>query len=240
MSDNTVLNPGEGGDVIASDDIGGVKFQRIKLTLGGDGVNGGDVASDNPMPVALQAGSSVTVSGSVPVTQSGVWSVGRAWNLSSAADSVTVAGTLAATQSGAWDVRNITGTVSLPTGAATAAKQLPDNHQVTVSNFPATQAVTQSGAWDIRNVTGTVSLPTGAATAAKQLPDNHQVAVSNFPANQSVSVLNQLVPTAFNAINLTYNGDGSIATVTYKQGATTVATLTLGYTAGNLTSVVRT
>lgn len=39
---------------------------------------------------------------SVQAVQSGAWAVG---------------------QSGVWDIRNITGTVSLPTGAATAAKQ---------------------------------------------------------------------------------------------------------------------
>lgn len=51
MADNTQLNSGSGGDVIASDDIGpGVKYQRVKLTLGADGVNDGDVASGNPMP----------------------------------------------------------------------------------------------------------------------------------------------------------------------------------------------
>jgi hypothetical protein len=51
MADNTQLNSGSGGDVIASDDIGpGVKYQRVKVTLGADGVNDGDVASGNPMP----------------------------------------------------------------------------------------------------------------------------------------------------------------------------------------------
>lgn len=53
MADNTTLNTGTGGDVIASDDIGpGVKYQRVKVTLGADGVNDGDVASGNPMPVS--------------------------------------------------------------------------------------------------------------------------------------------------------------------------------------------
>jgi hypothetical protein len=55
----------------------------------------------------------------------------------------------------------------LPTGAATAANQLPNNHQVTVSN--ASIAVTAAA----------LPLPTGAATAALQLPNNHQVTVSN-------------------------------------------------------------
>lgn len=52
MADNTTLNAGTGGDVIASDDISGVKFQRVKLTVGADGVNDGDVASGNPLPVS--------------------------------------------------------------------------------------------------------------------------------------------------------------------------------------------
>jgi hypothetical protein len=52
MSDNTQLNPGAGGDIAAADDIDGVKYQRIKLTLGADGVNDGDLSAANPMPVA--------------------------------------------------------------------------------------------------------------------------------------------------------------------------------------------
>jgi uncharacterized cupin superfamily protein len=65
----------------------------------------------------------------------------------------------------------------LPTGAATSANQLPDDHNVTVSN--ANIPVTQSGAWNITNITGTVTLPTGAATSANQLPDGHNVTVDN-------------------------------------------------------------
>lgn len=51
MADNTLLNTGAGGDTIASDDISGVKFQRVKLVHGADGVNAGDVATVNPLPV---------------------------------------------------------------------------------------------------------------------------------------------------------------------------------------------
>jgi hypothetical protein len=99
---------------------------------------------------------------------------------------------LAATQSGSWDIRNITGSVPLPTGASTSAKQpalgtsgTPSADVLTVQGisgmtalkvdgtggtFPVsgTLAVTQSGTWNITNISGTVSLPTGAATAAKQ------------------------------------------------------------------------
>jgi hypothetical protein len=57
MADNTTLNTGAGGDVIATDDIGGVKYQRVKVTYGPDGASS-DVAVGNGLPVAS---SNVTV-----------------------------------------------------------------------------------------------------------------------------------------------------------------------------------
>lgn len=50
MADNTTLNAGSGGDVIASDDIGGVKWQRVKVAFGADG-SASDVSSAAPLPV---------------------------------------------------------------------------------------------------------------------------------------------------------------------------------------------
>lgn len=51
MADNTTLNTGSGGDVIASDEISSVKYQRIKLIHGADGTNDGDVSKANPLPI---------------------------------------------------------------------------------------------------------------------------------------------------------------------------------------------
>lgn len=52
MADNTQLPvPSTSGDVIATDDIGGVKYQRVKLIHGAEGVNDGDVSSVNPLPM---------------------------------------------------------------------------------------------------------------------------------------------------------------------------------------------
>lgn len=48
MVDNTTL-PGT-GDVIASDDVGGVKYQRVKLSFGADG-SAADANAVNPLPV---------------------------------------------------------------------------------------------------------------------------------------------------------------------------------------------
>ena len=53
---------------------------------------------------------------------------------------------------------------------------------------------------------------------------------------------NSLVPSAYDYISLSYTGD-DLTGVVYKTGGaggTAVATLTLGYTDGNLTSVTRT
>lgn len=50
MADNTTLNPGAGGDVIAADDVGGVKYQVVKLDMGGDGASL-PLSESNPMPV---------------------------------------------------------------------------------------------------------------------------------------------------------------------------------------------
>lgn len=50
MSDNVGYTPGTGA-TIAADDVGGVLHQRVKVTLGGEGVDGGDVAPGNPLPV---------------------------------------------------------------------------------------------------------------------------------------------------------------------------------------------
>lgn len=52
MADNTQLPiPPTLGDIIATDDIGGAKYQRVKLIHGADGVNAGDVSTANGLPV---------------------------------------------------------------------------------------------------------------------------------------------------------------------------------------------
>lgn len=64
------------------------------------------------------------------VSQSGVWSTGRTWALSSGTDTVAVS------QSGTWNLTNITGTISLPTGAATAANQATEITSLQILDNP--------------------------------------------------------------------------------------------------------
>lgn len=59
MADNTVLSSGSGGDTIATDDIAGVKHQRVKVQHGADG-SATDVSTASPLPVG-DAGGTLTV-----------------------------------------------------------------------------------------------------------------------------------------------------------------------------------
>ena len=80
MADNTIINPGSGGDAIATDDIGGVKFQRVKVTHGADG-SATDVSSASPLPVdtELPAAAALADGASNPTTPL-LGSVPLLWN----------------------------------------------------------------------------------------------------------------------------------------------------------------
>jgi hypothetical protein len=71
MADNTILNTGTGGDTIASDDISSVKYQRVKLIHGADGVNDGDVSTTNPFPVRVYPGAPQAYSLHIPASAAG-------------------------------------------------------------------------------------------------------------------------------------------------------------------------
>lgn len=51
MADNVRLNIGVGGDNVATDEIAGVDYQRVKLIYGADGINAGDVHDHNGFPI---------------------------------------------------------------------------------------------------------------------------------------------------------------------------------------------
>src|SRR5882724_811518 len=118
MSDNTRLPVGTAdGDTYASDDISSVKFQRVKITLGADGTNDGDVSSSNKMPVsasiaAAQTLATVTTVGTitntVPVSQLAA-TIPTATTMQNAA-AATGNGTLLDVQGYATAVINITQT----------------------------------------------------------------------------------------------------------------------------------
>lgn len=63
MADNIAVTQGS-GTTLASDDIAGVQYPRVKLVIGTNGSNDGDVSSATPMPISDNGGS-LTVDGSV-------------------------------------------------------------------------------------------------------------------------------------------------------------------------------
>jgi hypothetical protein len=83
MADNVAITPGSGATV-ATDDVGGVQYQRVKLDLGGDGLSSpllrGQQTKANSLPVTLASdqgalavdGSAVTQPVSGTVTASNV------------------------------------------------------------------------------------------------------------------------------------------------------------------------
>lgn len=91
-----------------------------------------------------------------------------------------VSGTVTANQGGTWNINNVSGTVSLPTGASTSALQTTGNSSLSSidSKIPASLTVTSTRLLvDGSGVTQPVSaaslpLPTGAATSALQTTGN--------------------------------------------------------------------
>ncbi len=61
--DITILDAAEAERVVATDEISGKSYQRVKLIHGADGVNAGDVATANPLPV-VQTGTPALPTGS--------------------------------------------------------------------------------------------------------------------------------------------------------------------------------
>ena len=191
MADNILVSQGV-GTTIATDDIGGVQYQRVKLSQGADG-SATDVSSAAPLQVTLANtsanatavkvdGSAVTqpVSGTVTASaQPGVdigdvtinnASGASAVNIQDGGNSITVDGTVSATQSGTWTLGANSGVdigdVTINNASGASAVNIQDGgNSITVDG---TVAATQSGTWNVTNVSGTVSLPTGAATAANQ------------------------------------------------------------------------
>jgi hypothetical protein len=94
MADNLDVTPGTGATV-AADEIAGALHQRVKITVGADGTNDGDVSGANPLPVDV-----------ISALPAGANAIGKL-----AANSGVDIGDVDVTS------------CALPTGASTAAKQ---------------------------------------------------------------------------------------------------------------------
>lgn len=125
MADNTTLASASGGDTIATDDIGGVKYPRSKIVIGADGTNDGDVSSANPLPVTHAAltelAAAIDTEVQVDVVSSALPS-GAATSAKQDTGNTSLSsidGKITAVNTGAVVVSSS----ALPSGASTAAKQ---------------------------------------------------------------------------------------------------------------------
>lgn len=75
MADNIEITPGT-GTTVATDDVGGVQFQKIKLDVGGDGVSAPLSATD-PLPATLYDSSGAEIDFTAPVATFGTGTAGN-------------------------------------------------------------------------------------------------------------------------------------------------------------------
>lgn len=146
MADNTTLNSGSGGDSIRTEDRSGVKTPVSLIDVGGAsgseaiigdagvampvrGLAAHDAAvSGNPLLLAAEAkdqdGSALpsAVSAEGDTVRLGASLSGVLYVMPVNEDGSAVS-TVNAAQSGTWNITNVSGTVSLPTGASTLAEQ---------------------------------------------------------------------------------------------------------------------
>jgi hypothetical protein len=166
MSDNVQVTAGSGTS-IAADDVGGILYQRVKITYGADG-SATDASSSNPLPTS-------------------------------------------AAQSGTWNITNISGTVSLPTGAATAANQSAANTALTAIQTAVTS--TSPSPVQARNP----DYETVAASATDQV-----MGASGAAGDYLSHVL--ITPATTSPGNVIIK-DGSTTIFTFTGGASSVTTL---------------
>lgn len=194
MADNVPLSAPVGmGDVVAADEIpasSGIKYQRVKLIHGGDGVNVGDVSLLNGFPVQQATGATFAVTGSFfQATQpvSGTVSVSN-----------FPAGFLAA-QSGSWTV-SVTGSV-----------------EVTGTFWQATQPVSNAGTFAVQavlgvettKVIGTVNVSAGQTVGVTGTfwQTTQPVSIASLPALTASSAVIGHVVVDSGAVNATLSAE---------------------------------
>ena len=173
MADNTTLNPGTGGDVIATDDIGGVKYQIVKISFGAlDTAT--PTSAANPLPVVQTGTHTVTgTGGTFPVTDSG-----GSLTVDNAGTFAVQASLSAAIPAGDNNIGNVD-IVTVPTDpfganadAASATGSISAKLRFIASTgIPITGTVTV-GSHAVTNAGTFVVQENGAALTALQLIDN--------------------------------------------------------------------
>ena len=70
MADNVLINASSGTANVASDDVGGVQYQNVKIDVGGNGLSV-PLSSSNPLPVSVSSANTTVTDGRTTVTTAG-------------------------------------------------------------------------------------------------------------------------------------------------------------------------
>lgn len=240
LAQNYTATPGS-GLTFGTGLVGGVNYPKFDLCDPTTPANCVVVNASGQLQV-VQAGTwtvAATQSGTWAVTQSGAWTVAAT---QSGTWAVTQSGawTVAATQSGTWNITNISGTISLPTGAATSALQTTGNTALGTINttlgspFQAggsigntTFASTQSGTWTVGPTTASAwGVLAQSSTTSGELGTLDMGAVTTAAPTYVTGNTNPLSLTTAGGLRTDLSG----TTVPLPTGAATSALQTTGNT----------
>jgi len=150
MADNTQLDPGSGGDVVATDDIGGVKHQRVKLEFGGDGV-ATEVDHGDPLPsIDLAASAALALDADLGVFNANGWNPGFSTGVEETFWSIG-ASSWQDTPNNSAELVNVASTDAADAAAGTGA-QTVRVHGLNSSGAYATEDVSMNGTSNVSTV----------------------------------------------------------------------------------------
>lgn len=191
MADNVELNLGSGGKTIATDDIGGIQHELIKVEFGTDG-NATMVSASNPLPVTDNAAevSVASIDLKTPTVGQKAMAASSPVVIASDQSAIPISGNV--TTGGLTDAQlraapvPVSGTffqatqpvsaaaLPLPSGASTAALQTQpgvDIGDVTVNNAAGAAAVNIQDGGNSLTVDGTVAIGAGSAVIGHVIAD---------------------------------------------------------------------
>lgn len=249
MADDVVLNAGSGGDSIAADDILGIKYQRVKIALGANNTNDGDVATGNPMPVS-DAGGTLTVDGTVTANAgSGTFAVSAAaLPLPSGASTAAKQPALGTAGTASTDVISVQGIASMTPVQVSQATASNLNATVVGTGTLAVQATVAAGATtigkaeDVASADADVGVP--AMAVRKATPANTSGLDGDYEMLQmsagrlwTSATVDAALPAGTNAIGKLAANTGVTIGAVEIAAAQTLATVTTVSTVTSVTAI---
>lgn len=138
MADNVGYTPGS-GEIIATDDIGGVQYQRVKPVWGTDGV-ANDVNANTPLPIQAIGELMEAIEAMRMAIQALTRTVGLAQvnpttgrmlvEIGASTNTQTISGTVTANQGGTWNITNLA-----TIGGIAANSQVQSFERMTADNL---------------------------------------------------------------------------------------------------------